>query len=222
MLWIYSKAVQTFLKLKDTIASYSGLAGKHLKVNSTEDGVDTSTDVDADIHDAVLKKHTQNTDTKLQDGAGVDSVVVNTGGIVDLPKQSGCRVVLSANQSIQDSTVTVIAFDTVDFDNQGEFDTTNYRWTALKTGYYSVAVSGLIEIDTDGKIAWVGIEKNGTNILSNRKHSGVADSISPSAFGRFYLVTGDYIDFIILHNNGSTIDLCDCAVYTHAEVWKDG
>lgn len=54
-------AVQAFLDLKDTIASYAGRAGKLLRINSTEDGIDVSTDTDSDIHDAVSKKHASST-----------------------------------------------------------------------------------------------------------------------------------------------------------------
>ena len=66
------------------------------------------------------------------------------------PYKAGAR--LSGDQTINDNTVTLIAFDTEDYDPNGDFDNTagNYKYVVPVTGYYQVNANVQI-IDATGK-----------------------------------------------------------------------
>ena len=53
MLHIIRAALRKFIQLEDTPNSYSGLAGKLFKVNSSEDALEASTNTDSEIAEAV-------------------------------------------------------------------------------------------------------------------------------------------------------------------------
>ena len=73
--------------------------------------------------------------------AGTQVLNISTAGILTLPKQSYCYVYLGTDQSLTDSSEAKVQFDTVVFDIQNEFDTTNYRFIANEDGIYLVAWS---------------------------------------------------------------------------------
>ena len=71
--------------------------------------------------------------------SGTTVMKVYDGGIVDLPKQSACRVYRSGAQSLPSGSAVKIQFNAENYDVQGEFDSsTNYRFTATKAGIYHV------------------------------------------------------------------------------------
>jgi len=83
MIQIIKKAVRKFIQLDDTPSSFSGLAGKFMKVNNDETALEASTNTDSEIADAVNKRHTQNTDHIIKDADGDTSVDTETSADED-------------------------------------------------------------------------------------------------------------------------------------------
>ena len=77
----------------------------------------------------------------------------------------------STQQSISNTTVTKIQFDTEIYDSAGAYDSsTNYRFTPQTAGKYFVYARVMCRAETNGNliIAEVSLRKNGSNIGSSR------------------------------------------------------
>ena len=103
-------------------------------------------------------------------------------------------------QVIENATYTIIEYDTVIFDNLGEYDNiTNYRFTAQKAGYYLVSaalISAAVEW-TENEAFVITIYKNGARYsLRNYDTAGatVTRRRSPSITDIVYLAAGEYLD----------------------------
>ena len=132
----------------------------------------------------------------VQDG-GVTVAEIYDGGIVDLPKQSGCRVHRSATQSISANTWTKVEFDVEDWDTQSEFDpTTNYRFTATKPGKYLVTFSLGYNAVADGTRIDGAVSVNGTKVESGTTYAAAGSSYPTVAVSAIINIgtTGDYIE----------------------------
>jgi len=222
LLHIIRAALRKFIQLDDTPNSYSGLAGKLFKVNSSETALEPSTNTDSEIADAVNKKHTQNTDHIIKDAdadtfldveesadkdeivgkvAGVEALRIHNSGIIELPKQSVCRVYMDNGGSaypVSANTWTKVPFDTKNFDNANEFDTTNHRFIASESGFYIFLVHIIISSPTDQSLYSTKLYKNGSGHTGSifLRASGTA---SQSIAGGFIvqLAAGDYIEVFI-------------------------
>jgi len=62
----------------------------------------------------------------------------NLTGVQTGANRQGCRVFLSTDQSLSAGSIPQLQFDTVEYDNGSNFDTTNNQWTCPKTGLYAV------------------------------------------------------------------------------------
>ena len=69
--------------------------------------------------------------------ASAERLRIDSAGRVTMPYQPAFQVILSGTQSISALTRTKIAFDTIDYQNGSNFNTTNNRFTAPVTGWYS-------------------------------------------------------------------------------------
>jgi len=126
---------------------------------------------------------------------------VATSGIVGLPKQSMCRVYMDnggANYSVSATTWTKVPFDTKNWDNANEFDTTNNRFTATEDGFYIFMAHIHVASVTDGAIYNLAFYKNGsrnTGIIQFRA-SGTGDfNIVGTAL--LVLSAGDYAEVFV-------------------------
>ena len=170
--------------------------GKMLKADANGLPVD-ATNTDADVADAVSKKHTQNTDKVIKDAdadtqiqveesadedkihmdvKGVEAFLLSDVGIVTLAKQSLAVVYKSAaDQSIAYNTWTKVVMDGEVTDIQGEFDsTTNYRFVAKESGVYIVTAYLTFAALGDGKVYVVGIYLDGAKVASWSAITGAA------------------------------------------------
>jgi len=66
---------------------------------------------------------------------------LDTNGHVRMPKQSCAMVQLSTNQQNMAATVVTIQFNTPRFDQNSDFNTSNYKFVAPTTGKYLVTVN---------------------------------------------------------------------------------
>lgn len=107
-----------------------------------------------------------------------------------------------AELSVVPSTITLIHFDTVEFDGKLEFDAiTNYRFQPVESGYYLVTAHLLWSPPETDKIYRVCIARNGGVIKDGAKQSSVAACIlSTVVTAILYLTPSDYIDIRADHN----------------------
>ncbi|RLE52458.1 MAG: hypothetical protein DRJ26_04705 [Candidatus Methanomethylicota archaeon] len=93
--------------------------------------------------------------------AGTQVLNISSAGILTFFKQSGCSVYLSVDQTISAATTAKIQFDTVNFDIQNEYDTTNYRFTASESGIYIVATQVFFDVGAASDLLRIYIKVNG-------------------------------------------------------------
>jgi hypothetical protein len=179
--------------------------------------------------DAISKRHTQNTDTKIRDTdndtqvdveqsadedqvrmkvAGTEAFLLYNNGVLTLNKQSGFRAYRTAAQSIPSTAWTKVQYNTEEYDIQGEYDhVTNFRFTAAKAGKYLVtAICGLDSL-SDGKAVTLVVVRNGdmTTWVGARRlvtaTTGAAGGLCFSGSGTMNLAANDYIEIYIYHTD---------------------
>lgn len=74
-------------------------------------------------------------------------------------------VYLGTNQSISSSTSTKVQFNTENFDTDNCFNTTNYRFTPTKAGYYQFNTVSLVNGNSGGTIG-ITFKKNGSTDIT--------------------------------------------------------
>ena len=143
-------------------------------------------------------------------------------GIIDLPKQSGCSVYLSANQTIANSTVTKVQCDTENYDVQNEYDNvTNYRWTCTKDGKYLISANMAWYNNQSAFRVQNEIYKNGATVYHGEKNTGTANYYDTNRLVKVLnLVAGDYIEIEAIQWSGGDVDLQSSAEYTQWQVTK--
>jgi len=121
----------------------------------------------------------------------------------------GCRVIRTTSQSIPNSTLTALSFDTEIHDTDGCWSSgTPTRLTASTSGYYEAGGSVNIVSSSGSFHLWIGIRKNGTTWLAN--NSTWADAAeSPNAWvgvstGMFWMDAGDYVEVVIYQTSGGS------------------
>lgn len=115
------------------------------------------------------------------------------------------RVYLSADQTINDNTETIIAFNTENYDPNSNYASNKY--TAAVAGYYQVNVQLWIQ-DNDLKLATAEAQLfvNGMNILKTvliPSSSSTMNKFSANLQDIIYLNAGDYVD---VRTYGDTTD----------------
>ena len=136
--------------------------------------------------------------------AGTQILNISSAGILTFPKQSGCYVYLSANQSITAGTETKINFDTVVYDVQNEYDTTNYRFTANEAGIYVITASIVFDVAASGNRLRGFLKVNGNYKLITG-YTTADDYYHHITFGKVLrLNAGDYVE--IFAKNGTADD----------------
>jgi len=136
--------------------------------------------------------------------AGVEAFLLDNDGILTLAKQSGCRVHLSAGQSIPSDIWTVAALDTVDFDIQSEFNTTTHRFVPKSAGlYFAVGMFAYQDTEVIADKLWsVSIKKNAVYIITSHAHSAVNQFLYSSCAEVIQLAVGDYLELRLYHTAG--------------------
>jgi len=164
---------------------------------------------------------------KVRDVTGTaDRLSMSSTGILSFPNQSGCRIHLSGNQTINQNSETVIAFNTADFDNQSEFDTaTNHKFTALQAGLYLVSVqAGYSAFSATATNVYVSIRKNGSQVAAGFSGFGAVGTTGAPSFSCTNLVSlaiGDTIDATTSQNSsGSQTLLAGSGVNTWISIAK--
>jgi len=178
--------------------------GYYLKYTSAngmewaEGGGSSSKIQDADADTYLDTEETSDKDEIVGKVAGVEALRIYSSGILDLPKQSGCRVYFSNDVTLTPGN-NDIHFDTESFDVQNEYDnTTNYRFTATKSGKYLVLFTlhllGSISADTNISLQ---LYKNGSSIEYIHHHILSGERTNSIFLDYVSLSANDYLEFKI-------------------------
>jgi len=178
---------------------------------------------DADGDTRIQCEESADEDKIRMDVKGIEAFLLHDDGILDLAKQSGCRVYRTgANQLIPSDSNTVYDFDTKRYDIQNEFDLTNNRFVAKKAGYYIVTGWCRILNLADGNIAGIGIWKNGNYFCINQVAIGVAFGPRIAVAVVVDLAANDYIDMRIFHTYGADREVQNGEFNTGLSIHKIG
>ena len=150
---------------------------------------------------------------------------LDVDGQISQSGASRIKAVRNTAQTIPSESYTKIQYNTEVYDNLGEYDNTNYRFTATEEGYYLVTARILFALalwDKDRIV--LRLYKNGVVNVA------LGETITPSSFSVaagtdgstiLYLEEGDYIDVRVYHNRGTNTDLQADSNYNYFTVHRE-
>ena len=196
--------VKTFTSSVTIVSNVFSIGGSTLVVVNGAVGVGTSAPA------AKLEISEAGTASSLvikDDGVKVQEIF--DGGIVDFPKQSRMRAYLDSSFTSTNNTLVKVPFSSESYDEQGEFDnSTNYRFTAKKAGFYLISSSLYIENGSWPVRAYMLVKKNGTTTISQSEARvdtyDPTNYVSPTVTDVQYLSANDYVEvYVYVASNGS-------------------
>ncbi|MDT0555282.1 hypothetical protein [Patiriisocius hiemis] len=127
------------------------------------------------------------------------------------------RIVMNSYQAMSGAGWTKINFDTVDFDINSDFNTTNDRFVVPVDGYYRVnAICRTFSVPSGTNLFGIAIYINGSRVRYNRyTHTGTSNFIR-SIDQILQLSAGDFIE--IRFYNPSTISISSSVQETSFEI----
>ena len=134
---------------------------------------------------------------------------------------SRCRAYLAtANQSIPNATYTLVALNAKEYDNLGEYDTVNFKFTASAPGYYLIIGSCYLINGVDNQRLISALYKNGFAVAySSSTISGTAN-ISTVVTDVQFLNAADHIQLYVYQNAGVAKEINHGAEFTWLAVHK--
>ena len=158
---------------------------------------------------------------QLQDFGG-NSILTSDGAGVVTPNASGIKntpmflAVPSSNQSVSNTTNTLITFGTEVIDTDSAFASNKFTVPTGEGGKYFLYSSVRVNDMADGKEVQLSFKKNGgyNFAIGGVDYYSVTNSVQ-GATGSIYfthsliavLAAGDYIENAIYHNHGSSRDI---------------
>jgi len=189
--------------------------------------VDEKTSIkDTDADTSLDVEETSDADTIVGKVAGVECLRFHNNGIMDLAKQSGFSAKRSTLQSIPNDTYTKVQYNIEEYDIQNEYDnSTNFRWTATKSGRYAISAS-LLSGESSwpaGKYWQIVVYKNGVNVKKGIR--AVADASITTYLHSIVscdleVAENDYIEIYVNHNRGDTTNIHTDATFNYFSIHK--
>ena len=148
-----------------------------------------------------------------------------SSGIFSLVKQSAVKLRKTTVQTISNLTETKIQFNVVDVDVQNEWNTTNYRFTCTKTGYYLICAS-IVYINSSwssGDFANLSVYKNGVAHLKLDREQvdyDITRYLKLRGAAIIYLNAGDYIEIYTIHDRGADTDIYASSTENYCTIGK--
>lgn len=116
------------------------------------------------------------------------------------------RVRATDNQTLANDTATKIQFSSETYDELDEFDpTTNYRFTADRSGFYLISANLFLDRSVDQKIFALYIKKNGAEIAQTKIATSGIIKQGLSVMDIVELQAGDYIEIYFYQNTGANV-----------------
>jgi hypothetical protein len=149
-------------------------------------------------------------------GSGVNGTILGRSGtvhddtdnlLVDGHTTPTAVAYLSANQSISNSTVTKVAFDTVEDQTNGEFDTSASSYTAEYPGRYQICGTARFVSPPDQTRCIGIIDVNGATVaeVGQRSSGGINQSVPVDTIVK--LSAGDEVTFNVYQDSGGALDI---------------
>ena len=148
--------------------------------------------------------------------AQIDAALDITNKIVKTTAK--CRVYLSSDQTIPDSTFTKIAFDSKDYNPGGGFDTDANKYIVPITGYYLVILIPFLKWLSDQKKVFTRVKKNTTEAQRTQSWGNVFGSLTDINLGVYYFSENNEITGEVYHDNGSSRDLISGSYMTSMSI----
>jgi len=140
---------------------------------------------------------------------GVEAFLLDDAGILTLAKQSAAKMDSTLQQTIPTGAWTIVNFNTVIYDCQGdEADTTNNRITVKRAGTYILATRNSIYNMPDACILATGIYVNGSEVVANNygcNYAGVNANVQ--AVTLHLLGANNYVQSKVYQNSGTARNL---------------
>jgi hypothetical protein len=143
-------------------------------------------------------------------GASGDTITIPSGATMTVPNGGlsgqnypAFQATLVALQNISNDTITTGEYSIEEFDTDGCYDTSTYRFTPTTAGKY---VIGLVQRTNDFNASRIlaAIRKNGsTAIILEMGNGGNFDTLDGSAIVTLNGST-DYVDCVFYQNSGTT------------------
>jgi hypothetical protein len=139
--------------------------------------------------------------------AAADEIVISDNGTlkrVDIKHISNTpafHAVKSGAQSVNNSTSTLVTFETEQLDSDGTF--ASNRFTPGIAGRYFIYGAIVVDQLADTKANYAQIKKNGSLLLTSQINTGGASSVTSYVAGHVQLGDSDYVELFSLHNHGS-------------------
>ena len=144
----------------------------------------------------------QSESLNLSDNYDFTGTVTGAGGV----NTPAFLANLSGNQSIPDTTATVLQFNTEVFDTDSMYDTSTYRFTPTVAGKYWVYTKGRIETSANFIINAISIRKNGTKYSECRNANNFYETVFIGAIITFN-GSSDYVDVIYEQQSGGSLNV---------------
>lgn len=141
-------------------------------------------------------------------GSSGDTFTLGSGVVQSNLNYPGFRATMSSDQNFSNNTNTKINFDTVDFDTDSAYDTTNKRFVCPsgKAGKY-VFISGAGFFLDDIRRVTFQFKKNGSNITNSKVQVESASASSLTLIRTVAIITlaaTDYVEAFAEQENGDT------------------
>ena len=139
--------------------------------------------------------------------AAADEIIISDAGtlkrvdIKHIQNTPAFHVVKNAAQSVNNSTSTLLTWQTEQLDSDGTF--ASNRFTPAIAGRYFIYGAVVVDNLADGSVNYAKIKKNGSLLLTSQMHAGTASSITSYVAGHVQLGDSDYVELFSLHNHGS-------------------
>lgn len=145
--------------------------------------------------------------TEPTGGAAEQSMIIDSNGVVSIPRQPGCLVSISSDQSIPTDTWTKVDWNQESYDTGNNYNTSTKRFVAPVDGKYSISVLVLFML-TDNTRGRVLMYINGASVdyLGWVTSAGTNSNAASSAYIAD-LDANDYIETYVIHNTGVDKDV---------------
>ena len=142
---------------------------------------------------------------EIQHTGGTSAMTIDTNGIVGKPNIPAFRAYSSGATSIPTQAFTIFDANVEFFDNNNDYDTSTYLFTAPINGIYRFYGQFFMSLTTRGVAALYinGAQTNGTQTLTLGTNSNGGDSHFTD--GILQLTAGDTVGFWIYHEQGSAV-----------------
>lgn len=153
-------------------------------------------------------------------GTSGDVLISNGDGTTQWSSPADVRSIVRANlsgfQSLPGNVFTQLQLNTVVFDTNNDFDTTNYRYVAPRTGYYEFNAN-FVGIRSSGSgICYITVYKNGS-LYQRNNDTTIGANITRGTHGLVQLNAGDYLE-VFVGTDSATWSASSASGYTFFDI----